>query len=137
MIIKEIRIKNFRSYYGDNNRFEFSKDGLTLILGDNGDGKTTLFEAIQWLLDTTVDRGRIEHVSEMRKSKLEIGEHDEVLVSIKFEHNDCDMEVEKSFTFERKDATSYLVSDISYRGYQTIGAERESVSGKVLIRECR
>ena len=136
MIIKEIRIKNFRSYYGDNNRFEFSKDGLTLILGDNGDGKTTLFEAIQWLLDTTVDRGRIEHVSEMRKSKLEIGEHDEVLVSIKFEHNDCDMEVEKSFTFERKDATSYLVSNISYRGYQTIGAERESVSGKLLINRC-
>ena len=136
MIIKEIRIKNFRSYYGDNNRFEFSKDGLTLILGDNGDGKTTLFEAIQWLLDTTVDRGRIEHVSEMRKSKLEIGEHDEVLVSIKFEHNDCDIEVEKSFTFERKDATSYLVSNISYRGYQTIGAERESVSGKVLINRC-
>ena len=27
MIIKEIRIKNFRSYYGDNNIFEFS-DGL-------------------------------------------------------------------------------------------------------------
>lgn len=40
MIIKEIQIKNFRSYYGDNNKFEFS-DGLTLILGDNGDGKTT------------------------------------------------------------------------------------------------
>ena len=40
MILKELRIKNFRSYYGDNNHFEFS-DGLTLILGDNGDGKTT------------------------------------------------------------------------------------------------
>lgn len=45
MIIKEIRIKNFRSYYGDNNIFEFS-DGLTLILGDNGDGKTTFFDAL-------------------------------------------------------------------------------------------
>ena len=44
MIIKELRIKNFRSYYGDNNRFVFS-DGLTLIIGDNGDGKTTFFEA--------------------------------------------------------------------------------------------
>lgn len=45
MIIKELRIKNFRSYYGDNNRFVFS-DGLTLIIGDNGDGKTTFFEAL-------------------------------------------------------------------------------------------
>lgn len=40
MRIKSIDIKNFRSYYGENNHFEFS-DGLTLILGDNGDGKTT------------------------------------------------------------------------------------------------
>ena len=54
MIIKEIRIKNFRSYYGDNNRFDFS-DGLTIIIGDNGDGKTTFFEAIQWLLNTVID----------------------------------------------------------------------------------
>lgn len=39
MIIKDIIIKNFRSYYGEN-KFTFS-DGLTLIIGDNGDGKTT------------------------------------------------------------------------------------------------
>ena len=63
MIIKNSNIKNFRSYYGDNNHFEFSQNGLTLVLGDNGDGKTTLFEALQWLFDTTHDRGRIEHVS--------------------------------------------------------------------------
>ena len=68
MIIKEVKIKNFRSYYGDNNKFEFS-DGLTLILGDNDDGKTTFFEALQWLLDTTIDRGSMDNVSEMRKSK--------------------------------------------------------------------
>ena len=55
MIIKEIKIKNFRSYYGDDNVFKFSK-GLTLILGDNGDGKTTFFEALQWLFNTTEDR---------------------------------------------------------------------------------
>ena len=88
MIIKEIRIKNFRSYYGDNNLFEFS-DGLTLILGDNGDGKTTFFEALEWLFRTELDRGsqELENVSEMRKSKLEIGEQDEVSVFMSFEHN--------------------------------------------------
>lgn len=51
MIIKRIIIKNFRSYYGEN-VFGFS-NGLTLILGDNGDGKTTFFEALQWLFNTT------------------------------------------------------------------------------------
>ena len=41
MRINKIIIKNFRSYYGEN-IFEFSK-GLTLLIGDNGDGKTTFF----------------------------------------------------------------------------------------------
>ena len=49
MIIKEIQINNFPSYYGSNH-LSLSK-GLTLIIGDNGDGKTTLFEALEWLFD--------------------------------------------------------------------------------------
>ena len=66
MIIKQIIIKNFRSYYGEN-KFDFS-DGLTLIIGDNGDGKTTFFDALQWLFNTTVENNSIDNVSEMRKS---------------------------------------------------------------------
>lgn len=98
MIIKEIIIKNFRSYYGGNNVFRFS-DGLTVILGDNGDGKTTLFEALQWLFNTTVDKGSVDHISEMRKSQLDIDESDEVSVFMSFEHNG-EKSVEKSFAFE-------------------------------------
>ena len=134
MIIKEIRIKNFRSYYGDNNVFELS-DGLTLILGDNGDGKTTFFEALQWLFNTTIDRGNMEHVSEMRKSKLEIGDSDEVSVYMSFEH-DGEKSIEKSFTFERTGEKTYRVGDLVYRGYETQGTEREATNGKQLIDRC-
>lgn len=136
MIIKEIRIKNFRSYYGDNNRFEFS-DGLTLILGDNGDGKTTFFEALEWLFKTELDRGNkeLENVSEMRKSKLEIGEQDEVSVFMSFEHDGL-KSVEKSFTFERTGETSYRAGKISYIGYEDTASGREQVSGKLLINRC-
>lgn len=52
MIIKDIKIKNFRSYYGYNT-LTLSK-GLTLVIGDNGDGKTTLFEALEWLFKRQV-----------------------------------------------------------------------------------
>ena len=136
MIIKEIRIKNFRSYYGDNNRFEFS-DGLTLILGDNGDGKTTFFEALEWLFKTELDRGNkeLENVSEMRKSKLEIGEQDEVSVFMSFEHDGL-KSVEKSFTFERTGETSYRAGKVSYIGYEDSNSGREQVSGKLLINRC-
>lgn len=134
MIIKEIRIKNFRSYYGDKNVFVFS-NGLTLILGDNGDGKTTFFEALQWLFNTTIDKGTLDNVSEMRKSKLEIGEQDEVSVYIAFDH-DGEKSVEKSFSFERTGENSYRIGKIEYRGYENTDSGREQVSGKQLINRC-
>ena len=42
MIIKNITIQNFRSYYGKTS-FDIG-EGLTLIIGSNGDGKTTFFD---------------------------------------------------------------------------------------------
>ena len=49
MIIKKITIENYLCYYGVK-EFELS-DGLNIILGENGEGKTKLFEAIDWLLN--------------------------------------------------------------------------------------
>ena len=51
MIIKKLTICNFRSYYGVK-EFVFSNK-LNLILGSNGDGKTTFFEALNWVLTPT------------------------------------------------------------------------------------
>ena len=70
MIINKIVIRNFRSYYGDNT-FEF-KDGLTLIIGDNGDGKTTSFEALEWLFNTSQTEDKTEESYQLsgRKSYL-------------------------------------------------------------------
>ena len=134
MIIKEIRINNFRSYYGNDNRFEFS-DGLTLILGDNGDGKTTFFEALQWLFNTSLDNGFIEHFSEMRKSEMNVGDREEVSVFMAFEH-DGEKSVEKSFTVERVGMSAFKTGAVVYRAYETHGAERERVDGKLLINRC-
>ena len=50
MIIQKIEITNFRSYY-KTNVFEMH-DGLNLIIGSNGDGKTTFYEALEWLFRT-------------------------------------------------------------------------------------
>ena len=50
MIILKIEIENFRSYYKQN-VFELT-NGLNLIIGSNGDGKTTFYEALEWLFRT-------------------------------------------------------------------------------------
>ena len=133
MIIKEISIRNFRSYYGEN-KFEFS-EGLTLVIGDNGDGKTTFFEALQWLFNTATENNSIDNASEMRKSKLEIGESDEVAVRMVFDH-DGEKIVEKRFTFERTSETSFKTSSITFRGYEDTGTGREVVNGKTLMDRC-
>lgn len=133
MIIKDIIIKNFRSYYGEN-KFEFS-NGLTLIIGDNGDGKTTLFEALQWLFATMVENNSIDNASEMRKSKLDIGERDEVYVAMTFEH-DGEKSIEKRFTFERTSETAFATSKITFRGYEYTGSGRDVVNGKGLMDRC-
>lgn len=134
MIIKDIKIYNFRSYYGSNH-LSISK-GLTLIIGDNGDGKTTLFEALEWLFDTTGENRKESHISEKRKSELEIGECDQVSVNITFEHDGGEKEIEKSFTFERISEDNIRTRDYKFVGYYIDGAERHSITGEKLLNMC-
>ena len=52
MLIKQIVLKNFRQYK-DKQVVEFSCDkekNVTVILGDNTSGKTTLIQAFNWCL---------------------------------------------------------------------------------------
>ena len=53
MIISKIVLRNFKSYFGEN-EFTF-KNGLNIISGSVGSGKTSLFEAFQWLIETRKD----------------------------------------------------------------------------------
>lgn len=133
MIIQRIEIKNFRSYYGEN-CFEF-KNGLTLIIGDNGDGKTTFFEALQWLFNTTIDTPSIENFSEMRKSELEIGETDTISVSMTFEHDGV-KRIEKRFSIARTSNDRFSVDRIQFTGYEDRDSGRVQVDGKILVQRC-
>lgn len=133
MIIQRIEIKNFRSYYGEN-CFEF-KNGLTLIIGDNGDGKTTFFEALQWLFNTTIDTPSIENFSEMRKSELEVGETDTISVSMTFEHDGV-KRIEKRFSIARTSNDRFSVDRIQFTGYEDRDSGRVQVDGKILVQRC-
>lgn len=139
MIIRRIEIENFRSYYGNENVFKFG-EGLTLIIGDNGDGKTTVFEALQWLLDiSSTDDAQKSHAldnfSEMRKSKLEIGESANLRVKMDFEH-DGHKSVEKLFVITKKGEDYYDVSDIKFKGKEDTDEGRLSPDGRELIKRC-
>ena len=133
MIIKHINIKNYLSYY-DDNFFEIS-EGLTLLLGDNGDGKTTFFDAVKWLLDTTTRIPIPELASAKAKSELAVGESMTVSVSMTFEHMGEKI-VEKSFDVKRVSDTDFRGSNFSFRGYVESGTERISRSGEEIVNGC-
>ena len=133
MKLNKIIIKNFRSYHGEN-CFELS-DGLTLVIGDNGDGKTTFFEALEWLFDTSKDNKSESNISEMRKAEMGIGDSDEVSVTMTFDHRG-EKEICKKFIFEKDTNGSVRTRDFSFVGYEIVGAERYKRDGKILLESC-
>ena len=133
MKLNKIIIKNFRSYYGEN-YFELS-DGLTLVIGDNGDGKTTFFEALEWLFDTSRDNKSESNISEMRKAEMEIEDSDEVSVTMSFEHRG-EKEISKKFIFEKDVNGAISTRDFSFVGYEIVGSERYRRDGKILLESC-
>jgi len=134
MILREVKIQNFRSYYGSDNEIVLSP-GLTLILGDNGDGKTTFFEALEWLFNTATEDTSTTNISEKRKSELAVGESDVVMVAVKFDH-DGEKELIKSFKFEKKPDGLIKVYDYRFDGIENFGSERSRVDGRRLLERC-
>lgn len=129
MIIKKIEIQNFRSYYGSN---EFTLcNGLNLIIGSNGDGKTTLFEALEWLFATDgVVKTSLAFISKKRAAELVPDQSDVVAVSVTYEHNDCVKILEKKFLFTKTSAADIIISNYEFNLIVTNGIERDVKPGR-------
>ncbi|MES5930168.1 AAA family ATPase [Bacillus cereus group sp. MG9] len=68
MKIDKVVIKNFRNYVGEHH-FDLSKD-ITIFYGDNGFGKSSFFDAIEWCISGTISRFNDEGESEKFKKDL-------------------------------------------------------------------
>jgi DNA sulfur modification protein DndD len=133
MNIKEITIENFRSYYGKHT-VKFN-DGLVLFVGDNGDGKTAFFEALEWLFDTTKQNTDYRLVSEKKIAELPEFEGDILRVSMTFEHNGEKI-VEKSFSFKKQSGNKIRTEDFQFKGWYNNGTERIRIHGGKLLDRC-
>ncbi|MGO0257938.1 hypothetical protein ACTL7R_00345 [Priestia aryabhattai] len=68
MRIDKVIIKNFRNYLGEH-VFDLSKD-ITVFYGENGYGKSSFFDALEWCISGTVSRFSDEDESERLKKDL-------------------------------------------------------------------
>lgn len=89
MIFKKMNLHNFRQFKGDT-EIRFSDDpkkNVTVILGDNTSGKTTLMQAFNWCLYNQVNlENPTEIITNEVIKKIDIGENAKVEVSLEFEH---------------------------------------------------
>ncbi len=134
MIIKSIIIENFRSYYGENS-IVFS-DGLNLVIGANGDGKTTLFEALEWLYDTVgkMPKTDAKYVSKKKISELLEGESSKVKVSMTYTNNDGVRIFEKSFKFTKNLSGELSISNFTCTMFIQKGGENDIREGETALR---
>lgn len=128
MIIKKIEIQNFRSYYKEN-LFELS-DGLNLIIGSNGDGKTTFYEALEWLFRTDgTNKMDTKYISKKRCEELMPDDSDDVRVAMTYEHKGRTKTLEKTFHFTKSFDGEVSTSNYTFSLMEGNGVERNIVEG--------
>lgn len=127
MIIKKIQIDNFRSYYKQN-VFELS-DRLNLIIGSNGDGKTTLFDALEWLFNTKSASVSSVMCSKKRIEELFDDESDFTRVAITYVHDNDTKILEKSFRFTKSFDGQVTTSEYEFNLIYQNGVERDVRKG--------
>ncbi|MGN0067010.1 MAG: AAA family ATPase [Bacteroides sp.] len=129
MIIQKIEIQNFRSYYRSN-LFELT-NGFNLIIGSNGDGKTTFYEALEWLFRTDNTKKMEEgYISKKRCEDLLPGEADNVSVSMTYEHDGTIKVLEKNFRFTKSFDNEIDLSNYSFTLSESDDSGRAPVSGQ-------
>ena len=129
MIIKKVTIENFLCYYGIK-EFNFSK-GLNIILGENGEGKTKFFDAIEWLLNTSYSTDESTFVSKKALSEIDKGESFQVSVKLTCEHEDEIVFITRQFKVtkvndDQTETTKSVLEGIK----ESRSGERDIVDGK-------
>ena len=134
MIIKNITIENFRSYYRENS-IDVG-NGLTLIIGANGDGKTTFYEALEWLFDTVGNMPKVDtkYISKKRSSELIETDSAYVRVSMTYVNDGNERTVQKSFKFTKSLSGEISTSNFSHELFIQNGVEKDVKEGEQAIK---
>lgn len=122
MIIKSIALNNFRQYKGAQPPILFSTDkekNVTVILGVNTSGKTTLIQAFEWCLYEKVNFKTREVLNIEVAKSMDLYTTQEVFVEIVLIHEDREFTIHRTQKFTKSDVdklkTEKSVLKIQYK----------------------
>lgn len=105
MIIKSITLKNFRQY--QDAKIEFSTDpekNITIIMGDNGTGKTTLAQAFQWALYGKTEFQISEVINRIARETMTMGQTKHVSVTLEIIYNEVTYTLSRTLAYKKNAA---------------------------------
>lgn len=108
MIIRSIKLKNFRQYIDSSIDFSVNpQKNITIIMGDNGTGKTTLAQAFQWVL-YGITQFQIKELlnRKVREQMTNNFPDNEKVVSVALEliYNEINYTIRRSITYRKSGA---------------------------------
>ena len=132
MIIQKISIENYLCYYRKND-FQLA-DGLNIILAENGEGKTKFYEAFEWLLNGSDNRGLDILVSARALEEKSIGDSFLVSVSMTVLQFEEKKVITRSFLATKTANNKCTSSNLMLEGVEeNKQGERSPVDGQTLL----
>jgi len=123
MILTKAQLKNFMCYY-DENVFEFS-EGINVVIGDNGYGKSKLFDAIYWVMydrcfDTSADEFKTtKQLNDKLISDRAVHETEQGNVNCSVSLTFYDSRKENTYTIERSLSATKNEDKVTYGNTST------------------
>lgn len=102
MLLKSIRLTDFRQFVGEQ-EIEFSVDperNVTVIMGENGSGKTTFAQAFMWCMYGTTDFADPLVLCKATLQDMRPGDSKTVSVELKVEHKGQDYYILREQTYQ-------------------------------------
>jgi DNA sulfur modification protein DndD len=101
MIFTKLELKNFRSYFGSHT-IEFSSNAdrpVTVIVGKNGHGKTTIFDGLCWCLygEQYLRQEKIDLLTIPNENAVKVGDDFTVECRLEFTHDDVTYRMRRQF----------------------------------------
>lgn len=103
MIFNNLKLKNFKSHVNSSINFE---KGVTLVLGENGAGKSSIFEAITFAL---FRKSTVKNLNDLINTDRKASDKTEMEVQLSFTANAVDYKVIRSIRDKSKKANAELI----------------------------